>query len=152
MPLSDHERPERSRPERRRPERSRPERSRPERDHLESDRPHDDATREHDRLPPEDPWAPRKFPHLPPLSSTARILLLILGWVLIALGLLGLLLPGLQGIATLALGAAALSLVSRTSLNVLRWTLRPWPRAWRFVLRIRRRVLLWFSTRKRPKP
>ncbi len=93
-------------------------------------------------------WAPRKFPHVPTLSPTARILLLALGWLLIFVGLAGLVLPGLQGVVTLFLGAAALSLVSRTILDVLRYLFRPWPRAWRFVLRTRRRVHHWISRRR----
>lgn len=73
---------------------------------------------------------------------------MILGWLLILMGLLGLVLPGLQGVVTLFLGAAALSLVSRTLLDALRYLFRPWPRAWRFVLRTRRRVHHWISRRK----
>ena len=82
---------------------------------------------------------------MPPLSPTARISLLILGWLLILVGLLGLVLPGLQGLVTIFLGAAALSLVSQTMLDALRYLFRPWPRAWRFVLRTRRRVQHWIS-------
>ena len=93
-------------------------------------------------------WVPRKFPHLPPLSPAARILLLILGWSLILLGLIGLVLPGLQGIFTLVLGAAALSLVSRPTLDALRYVFRRWPRLWRAILRARRRVLHWLRSKK----
>ena len=57
---------------------------------------------------------------LPALPTLTRILLLILGWVLILLGLVGLVLPGLQGILTLLLGAALLSLVSRQAHLLLR--------------------------------
>ncbi len=85
-------------------------------------------------------WMPRKYPDVPPLSPSARILLTVLGWTLMVLGLLGLVLPGLQGFLTLALGAAVLSLVSRSMLNALRWCFRRWPRGWRVVLRARRRV------------
>ena len=93
-------------------------------------------------------WAPRRFPDLPALSPSARILLLILGWMLIALGLVGLVLPGLQGVLTLILGAAALSLVSRSMLNALRFVFRPWPKGWRIVLQTRRRVQYWIGRRK----
>ena len=85
---------------------------------------------------------------MPPLSPSARILLLILGWTLIALGLVGLVLPGLQGILTLALGAAALSLVSRSMLNTLRYIFRPWPKGWQIILRTRRRVQYWIGRKK----
>ena len=106
-----------------------------------------------DPSPPETPkrqprWKPRRFPDVPALSPSARILLLILGWTLIVLGLAGLVLPGLQGVLTLILGAAALSLVSRAVLNALRVLFSPWPKAWRAVLRTRRRVQYWIGRRK----
>ena len=94
-------------------------------------------------------WTPRKFPNVPALSPSARILLLVLGWTLIVLGLAGLVLPGLQGVLTLILGAAALSLVSRSMLNALRYLFSPWPRAWRTVLRTRRRVQYWIGRRRK---
>ena len=94
---------------------------------------------------PQAPWTPRKFPDVPALSPSARILLTILGWLLMALGLLGLVLPGLQGVLTLILGAATLSLVSRSMLNALRYLFRPWPRGWRALLRARRRVQYWIG-------
>lgn len=93
-------------------------------------------------------WAPRRFPDVPALSPSARILLLVLGWTLIALGLVGLVLPGLQGVLTLGLGAAALSLVSRSMLNGLRYVFRPWPKGWRVVLRTRRRVQYWIGRKR----
>ena len=93
-------------------------------------------------------WAPRRFPDVPALSPSARILLLVLGWMLIVLGLMGLVLPGLQGLLTLGLGAAALSLVSRSMLNTLRWVFRPWPKGWRRVLRTRRRVQYWIGGKR----
>lgn len=89
-----------------------------------------------------------RVPGLPPLSTTVRVLLLVFGWLLILVGILGLVLPGLQGILTIALGAAALSLVSRTMLNTLRFLMRPWPRAWRAFLRTRRRIHRWISKSK----
>lgn len=85
---------------------------------------------------------------MPALSPSARVLLLILGWTLIVLGLLGLVLPGLQGVLTLALGAAALSLVSRSMLNALRYVFRPWPKGWRSILRTRRRVQYWIGRKR----
>ncbi len=93
-------------------------------------------------------WTPRRFPDVPALSPSARILLLILGWMLIVLGLLGLVLPGLQGVLTLALGAAALSLVSRSMLSALRYIFRPWPKGWQIILRTRRRVQYWIGRKR----
>ncbi len=97
---------------------------------------------------PQARWIPRKYPHVPALSPSARIALLILGWMLIVLGLLGLVLPGLQGVLTLVLGAAALSLVSRSMLNALRYLFRPWPKGWQIILRTRRRVQYWIGHKK----
>ncbi len=93
-------------------------------------------------------WTPRRFPDVPALSPSARILLLVLGWTLILLGLLGLVLPGLQGVLTLVLGAAALSLVSRSMLNALRYVFPRWPNGWRIVLRSRRRVQYWIGRKR----
>jgi len=56
--------------------------------------------------------------HIPDLPLALRIGLLILGWLVIVLGLAGLLLPGLQGVLLLILGAAILSVASDT---VHRW-------------------------------
>ena len=56
--------------------------------------------------------------HIPDLPLALRIGLLILGWLIVVLGLAGLLLPGLQGILLLILGAAILSVASDT---VHRW-------------------------------
>jgi hypothetical protein len=56
--------------------------------------------------------------HIPDLPLAMRLVLLFLGWLVIILGLAGLLLPGLQGILLLILGAAILSVASDT---VHRW-------------------------------
>jgi len=84
---------------------------------------------------------------MPVLSTTSRILLLALGWLLLLVGVLGLFLPGLQGILTLILGAATLSLVSHTMFRLLRYLFRPWPNGWRRLLRMRRRVQRWLASR-----
>lgn len=77
---------------------------------------------------------------LPPLPATTRILLLVLGWILVLLGLAGLVLPGLQGVLTLLFGAALLSLVSRSALMLLRRIFARWPYGWRRLLKLRRRI------------
>ena len=77
---------------------------------------------------------------LPPLPPFTRLLLMVLGWLLILLGLAGLVLPGLQGVLTLLAGAALLSLVSRTALLLLRRVFARWPRGWRRLLKLRRRI------------
>ena len=81
----------------------------------------------------------------PPLSATTRILLWVLGWVLLLLGVLGLVLPGLQGVLTLLLAGAVLSLVSPGMYRFLRRIFERWPRGWKRLLRIRGRVLRWLS-------
>jgi hypothetical protein len=61
---------------------------------------------------------PEEHVHIPDLPLSLRIGLLILGWFVIVLGLAGLLLPGLQGVLLLMLGAAILSVASD---SVHRW-------------------------------
>jgi hypothetical protein len=77
---------------------------------------------------------------LPPLSLPVRIALHGAGWTLVAVGVAGLVLPGIQGVLT---GAFGLALVSVASENVHRWlrtSLRRWPRAWAQVDKFHRRV------------
>lgn len=69
-----------------------------------------------------------------------RALLFLVGWLLVLLGLVGLVLPVLQGILFLVAGAAVLSLASELAYEVLRFVLRRWPRTWLRVARWRRRV------------
>lgn len=83
----------------------------------------------------------KTLPELPSLSPAKRLLLLITGWLLILVGLVGLVLPGIQGILTLALGAAALSLVSQTFLRLLHRLLGRWPKVLDTMLRFRERIL-----------
>lgn len=72
-----------------------------------------------DSLPPdstpEDPQeTPKPLPRrrLAPLPFGARLLVLVVGGLLVVVGFAGLLLPGIQGILTIVLGAAILSLAS----------------------------------------
>lgn len=55
---------------------------------------------------------PEVHVHIPDLPLSLRIALLVFGWLVIILGLAGLLLPGLQGILLLIAGAAILSVAS----------------------------------------
>lgn len=61
---------------------------------------------------------PEPHVHIPDLPLALRIALLIVGWLVVILGLAGLLLPGLQGILLLVLGGAILSAASD---SVHRW-------------------------------
>jgi uncharacterized membrane protein YbaN (DUF454 family) len=72
-----------------------------------------------------------------PLPWAIRLALVALGWALILVGIAGLVLPGIQGIATILLGLAVLSLASRTAYHLLHRLLRRWPKAWQRVERFR---------------
>lgn len=72
-----------------------------------------------------------------------RITLIGVAAVLLAIGIAGLFLPGLQGILTILLGLALLSLVSRRTHRLLRWSLRPWPGLRKRVERMRHRSHRW---------
>lgn len=82
-----------------------------------------------------------------PLSLTTRVLLHTVGWVLVAVGVAGLVLPGIQGVLTGALGLALISVASQTVHRWLRGRFRRWPKAWRRMERFRRRI----ERRLRPK-
>lgn len=92
---------------------------------------------------------PRPDP-LPPLPPITRLGLLVLGWLLILLGVAGLVLPGLQGVLTLLAGAALLSLVSPTALKLLRRLFARWPQGWRRLLKLRRRIYRFLAPPKSP--
>ena len=67
----------------------------------------------------------------PPLALWVRLLLLGLGWFLLLVGVLGLILPGIQGILTMLFGAAILSLASDAVYRLMRRLLRDrWPGLW----------------------
>ncbi len=79
-------------------------------------------------------------PHLPNLPLGVRVVLFVIGWTLVAIGVAGLALPGIQGILTLLAGAAVLSLVSQTAHRALEKTLGRWPRVWTRIDAFRRRI------------
>lgn len=81
----------------------------------------------------------RRVSEMPPLSTSARVILAVFGWLLILLGVVQLLIPG-PGLLTMVTGAAVLSLVSHKAHNLLRWLFRPWPWAWQKLLQLRRRI------------
>lgn len=84
-----------------------------------------------------------RLAELHPLPLRTKAIALVLGWLLILVGLAGLVLPVFQGVLSLLLGAAVLSLVSETMLRWLRRAMRRWPESWRRMLRLRRRVHGW---------
>jgi hypothetical protein len=62
-----------------------------------------------------------------PLTLGARVTIFILGWALILIGVAGLVLPGIQGVVTIVLGAALLSLDNELVYRGLRAGFRRWP-------------------------
>lgn len=76
----------------------------------------------------------------PVLSAPVRVLLYFTGWLLLLVGLIGLALPGIQGILTLLLGAAVLSLVSEAAHRWIRALFRPWPKGGEHFDRLRKRL------------
>lgn len=62
-----------------------------------------------------------------PLTFGARVTIFILGWALILVGVAGLVLPGIQGVVTIVLGAALLSLDNELVYRGLRAGFRRWP-------------------------
>lgn len=87
------------------------------------------------------------------LALWMRALLFLVGWLLVLLGIAGLVLPGIQGIITLVAGAAVLSLASELAYKSLRWCFRVWPRGWRRVarwrLKLRKKLVQHGGGRKR---
>lgn len=96
----------------------------------------------------------RRGAESPALALWVRVLLFLLGWLLVLLGIAGLILPGIQGILTLLIGAAVLSLVSELAYALLRRSLSPWPWTWKRVAtwrrKIRQKVVSW--THREPDP
>jgi uncharacterized membrane protein YbaN (DUF454 family) len=69
-----------------------------------------------------------------------RLALLVGGWIVTLAGLAGLFLPVLQGFLFLFLGLAMLSVGSRTVHGWLRGAFRRWPRGWRRMEKLRRKL------------
>ncbi|MCB1037638.1 MAG: hypothetical protein KDD47_27650 [Acidobacteria bacterium] len=80
-----------------------------------------------------------------PIPWWTRLLLLLAGWLLVLIGVAGLVLPGIQGVLTIFAGAAVLSLVSEAVYDLLRWSFSRWPKGWRRVVRLRRRLHRWLT-------
>src|SRR5215210_8186527 len=65
-----------------------------------------------------------------PLPLWLRIVVLLVGWIVLLVGVAGLVLPGIQGIATIVIGAAILSVASELAYEWMRKGLRRWPSVW----------------------
>jgi hypothetical protein len=96
---------------------------------------------------PDDSGAAQPHPrrHLAPLPFGVRLLVLIVGGILILVGLAGLFLPGLQGILTLVLGAAILSLASDWVYKLQKRILQRWPSVHEPMERFRHKAHGWLS-------
>jgi hypothetical protein len=68
------------------------------------------------------------------------VVIFVLGWLLILLGVAGLILPGIQGVATILVGAALLSLDNELVYRGLRRLLARWPNAWHRLEKVRERA------------
>jgi hypothetical protein len=79
-----------------------------------------------------------------------RIFFVAAGWVMVLIGVAGLALPGIQGVLTIAAGLALLSVSSETAYWVLRWAFRRWPKGWRRIERIRRKLYRWIVGERHP--
>ena len=74
------------------------------------------------------------------LSRPTRAFLFFAGWLLVVVGVAGLVLPGIQGVITIVAGLAVLSVVSRTAHSWIRRALSRWPKLLKRVERLRRKV------------
>ncbi len=84
-----------------------------------------------------------------PLPFVLRAFVLVLGWMLILVGIVGLFLPILQGGLMLALGFALLSIASQTVHLWLRSLMGRWPKLWRRMEKFRRRLRGWIHRDER---
>jgi hypothetical protein len=99
--------------------------------------------------------APKPIPEVPeirveprpPLPLGVRIAVFVAGWVLILVGVAGLVLPGIQGVITIVAGAALLSLDNELVYRGLRRLLTRWPKVWHKVEHFRERAHRWLQAR-----
>ena len=74
-------------------------------------------------------------------KNVKRILLFVAAFFFIALGIVGLVLPVLQGILFLAIGIILLSLASPAAHSWIENHTRKWPRLHAFIIRIEKRIV-----------
>ena len=84
------------------------------------------------------------------LSLGTRVLTFAVGWALLLVGVAGLALPGIQGILTILIGIAVLSLASETAYRLLRKLLHRWPPVWNRIESLRERIQRRLHRGKRP--
>jgi len=96
------------------------------------------------------PRAQRRRFQTAPLPFGLRALILTVGWLLVLLGIAGLFLPILQGGLSLALGLALLSVASQTVHLWLRSLMGRWPKLWKRMEKLRRRLRGWLHRGEPP--
>lgn len=74
-----------------------------------------------------------------PLPLWLRVLVFLVGWIVVLVGIAGLVLPG-PGIPTIIAGAAILSIVSEATYELTRKSLQRWPFIWDRVEVFRERI------------
>jgi uncharacterized membrane protein YbaN (DUF454 family) len=78
------------------------------------------------------------------MNEFKKIGLLIIGWIFIGLGILGLFLPILQGILFIMIGLAILSSRSKTIRRFLKYLEKRYPRQYQKVVTWRLKIRNWF--------
>ena len=82
-----------------------------------------------------------------PLPLGIRIGIFVVGWLLILIGIAGLVLPGIQGVFTIVAGAALISLDNELVYRGLRRVFQRWPRIWDRIERFREKSHAWIQRR-----
>jgi uncharacterized membrane protein YbaN (DUF454 family) len=77
------------------------------------------------------------------LPLWVRVTVLAVGWLVLLVGVAGLVLPGIQGIATILAGLAILSISSELAHRWMRRALQRWPRLAHRVESFRTRIHDW---------
>ena len=83
----------------------------------------------------------------PPLPLGVRIAIFVIGWLLILIGVAGLVLPGIQGVFTIVVGAALISLDNELVYRGLRRVFQRWPKVWDRIERFREKAHDWIHRR-----
>jgi hypothetical protein len=91
-------------------------------------------------LVPGDETAARQRRARRPLPLWLRVVVLLVGWVVLLVGVAGLVLPGIQGVVTILLGAAILSVASELAHRWMRQLLQRWPKVWTRVEGFREKI------------
>ncbi|HWN45278.1 MAG TPA: PGPGW domain-containing protein [Thermoanaerobaculia bacterium] len=81
-----------------------------------------------------------RIEHKRPFPFMVRVGIFLLGWILILVGVAGLVLPGIQGVITIVAGAALLSLDNELAYRALHRVLKRWPKIWQRVERFREKA------------